>query len=218
MWKKAIYRLNSTRPLMMHNVQLANPMNVWAKAIKKISSKRKKTDADYLEMARLEFFGGLYLDKDLGPIVEATALRAMIEAAARKRKEGPAARAGMAVEKPAKVLYDGPRTAKELWEYTDDPTTNPFADQRMVVVGRARVLRTRPIFDPWAAVVEVEYEDTLVDRSQLDEWMGIAGSICGLLEMRNLGLGKFTATVLDDGNGEVSEDVLSESELEFTTA
>ena len=37
-------------------------MNKFAKAMKAITSKRKKTDEDYIELARLEFFGGLYAD------------------------------------------------------------------------------------------------------------------------------------------------------------
>lgn len=53
--------------MLMHNGQLADPSNEWARAIKEISGKRAKTAADYEEMARLEWLGSLYLNQH-GPI------------------------------------------------------------------------------------------------------------------------------------------------------
>lgn len=55
-------------PIMLNNDQTADPLNHIAKAIKKISNKNKKTEADHLELSKLEWFGGLYLEDkyDLG--------------------------------------------------------------------------------------------------------------------------------------------------------
>ncbi len=53
-------KFTSVSPLVMHNGELANPFNEFTQKIKKISSKRGKTEADMKEMARLEFHGGLY--------------------------------------------------------------------------------------------------------------------------------------------------------------
>src|SRR6202000_1931549 len=52
--------LVGTTELLMHNVRLANPDDPFAKAISRISSKRKKTEEDRREMAHLEWMGSLY--------------------------------------------------------------------------------------------------------------------------------------------------------------
>ena len=46
-------------PLLMHNGQLANPLNPLAKEMKKVTSVRTKTDEHHLELQRLEFLAGL---------------------------------------------------------------------------------------------------------------------------------------------------------------
>ena len=48
-------RFQGVSPLLCHNGQTADPRNAYSKAIKAISGKRKKTDSDYDEMARLEW-------------------------------------------------------------------------------------------------------------------------------------------------------------------
>ncbi len=44
--------------LMMHNGRTKDPLDPYAKALKKLTGKRKKTDADYLEISRLEWEAG----------------------------------------------------------------------------------------------------------------------------------------------------------------
>ena len=61
-------------PLVMHNERLADPLDEYVRDIAKLSRKRQKTEADHLEIARLEFLGGLYLNGDGVPSVAAVAL------------------------------------------------------------------------------------------------------------------------------------------------
>jgi len=74
----------------MHNGQLADPSNWYSRAIKAISGKRGKTEADYQEMARLEWMGSLYLAQGVpcipGYVLEATLIGR--GGAARKEKMG----------------------------------------------------------------------------------------------------------------------------------
>ena len=51
-------KIRSLSPLIMHNGQLADPFNHFSKAKKEITGKRAKTDADMMEIARLDWFGG----------------------------------------------------------------------------------------------------------------------------------------------------------------
>lgn len=55
-------KLIGETPVMLNNDQTADPLNPIAKEMKKISSKRAKTEADHYELSKLEWFGGLYLE------------------------------------------------------------------------------------------------------------------------------------------------------------
>lgn len=176
-WQPLSYKLTSSAPLIQHNGQTADPLNRFSKAIKQISSKRNKTDADYEEMARLEFMAGLYMSAD-GPVIPNTVIDGMTLNAAKKMKDGPRAKAGCFCLTHAKLEYDGPRTANELW-----------ADERFrfvakVKVGQASVMRMRPRFDEWSAIISVNIEDTLINPAQVDRWMEIAGTQVGLGDWR----------------------------------
>ncbi len=177
-WKTAQFKLSSSSALIMHNGALANPMNPIVKSIKLISGKRNKTEADLTELARLEFFGSLYISDNPGIILPAEGIEGCINGGARKFKEGPLAKAGMVVMDNAKLIFDGPQEAQEMW---DD---GRFTFQKMVVVQRARILRTRAIFESWTADIEVAFEDTVCSQTQVSKWLEKAGQIVGLLEWR----------------------------------
>ena len=187
-WQTLRYKLTASAPLIQHNGQTADPLNKWAKLLKSISGKRKKTDADYEEMARIEFLAGLYLSAD-GPIIPNTVIDGMTVRAAMKMKEGPVAKSGVFCLDHARLGYAGPRQPDELW-----------ADERFrfaanVRVGQARVMRMRPKFDEWSAVVSLNIEDTLVNPAQVDRWMTIAGTQVGIGDWRPQ-YGRFVAARL----------------------
>lgn len=176
-WQTLRYKLTSSAPLLMHNGQTADPLNKWAKAIKKISSKRAKTESDYEEMARLEFLSGLYMSPD-GPVIPTYVIDSMMVNAAKKFKEGQTAKSAVFCLANASLEYDGPRQADEL---VKDERFRFVANVR---VGQARVSRTRPVFEKWSCIVEVQIENTLVNPSRVDEWMFVAGTQIGLGDWR----------------------------------
>lgn len=188
-WKTLKYKLTASAPLIMHNGQTADPTNKWSKSIKLISSKRAKTDADYEEMARLEFLAGLYLGED-GPILPAYMIEAAILGGAKKSKEGQSSKSGCFCLEHAKLEYEGPRTANDLWG--DDQ----FHFSSIVRVQSSRVSRMRPIFREWSAVVTLNIEDTLINPARVDEWLNAAGSQVGLGDWRPQ-YGRFTAERLN---------------------
>lgn len=187
-WQTLSYRLTSSAPLLLHNGQTANPLNKWAKAMKQISAKKAKTDADYEELARLEFMAGLYLSPD-GPVLPSFVVDALLVAAAKKSREGNEARAGMFGPENALLLYDGPRTADELW------ADESFRYMAIVRVGTARIARCRPVFNQWSAVVKVSVETGVVNPARVDDWMAIAGTQIGVGDWRPK-FGRFQATRL----------------------
>jgi hypothetical protein len=173
----------------MHSGQLADPMNGFTKALKKVSGKRMKTEADFEELARIEYLGGLYVGADGEPIIPADAIEAMLVEAFKKSKQGKTAKAGVYVTKDAKLQYTGPKTPDTLWA---DPK-HRFV--KAVRVGTAKVMRTRPIFPEWSAEIEVHYLDDVIDKSAVADAVNVAGRLVGLLEWRPK-FGRFDAKAI----------------------
>ena len=167
--------------LVMHNGQLANPLNEFTKAIAAVSKKRGKTEADFLRMSELEFRGGLYpqnVSNGQGPVIPARCARATLINGAKKHKNGTLFKSAVFVVADAPVQYDGPRTASEL-----------FADGRFtfiapVKVGQSTIMRTRPKFDEWSAVLDIEYDDTDVNKEAIGQALTSGGRLVGALDGR----------------------------------
>lgn len=173
MWREKSYRLQSSSPLLMQNPQTADPRNHFAKKLKEVTGKRKKTDSDQEQIDHISFLGSLCMNED-GPCIPPTWIEATLEAAARKERSGPKARAGIYCDGSFDLEYDGPRDPESLYE------NDNFRDSRSVVVQRARVMRVRPTFRNWSALVTVNFDDELVNESELDRWFIIAGQQCGI--------------------------------------
>jgi hypothetical protein len=171
------YHLDGVAPLMMHNGQLADPLNLFSKAIKQITAKRKKTDADHEEVGRLEWHGSLYL-KDGKPCVPFNCIRATLHNAAKTLRLGTKVKAGLFVTDNAVLVYDGPTDLDALW------ADERFRDRRNMCIGGSTVMRTRPKFDLWSLDITVAFNDELLNASEVDQFVTLGGSVIGLLEDR----------------------------------
>jgi hypothetical protein len=129
--------LQSISPLLMHNGRLADPLEPITRAIRQISAQRHRTDADLAELARLEWYGGLYL-QDGAPCIPGEVLEAHLLDAAKKRRMGPKVKAGLYCDGNFPLLYDGPRDPDALWA---DPAFRWTVPAR---VQRNCIMRTRP--------------------------------------------------------------------------
>lgn len=168
------------RPLVMHNGELANPMNRFSKAIKEVSGKRKKTDSDFEEMARIEFEGGLYWDDEAGVYMPNDCIEACIQGGAKKSKLGKDVQAAVFVQdETVALIYDGPRDIQGLYK---DPR---FILQKGVKVSMSKVIRTRPMFPTgWKLKFTLEYDETIINEAALRKAMVDAGSLVGLGDWR----------------------------------
>jgi len=169
--------INGVSPLLMHNSQLSNPINAIVRQIKPISSKRKKTDADYAELARLEWLGGLYVDNGR-VVIPGENMEATFIAAAKKVRKGPQTKSGLYCDGNFQLTYTGAKDITKLYE--DDS----FVDTRRVCIQRASIMRTRPRFDAWSLDFTVHYEDEQLNESEVVEFAEIAGRLIGLCDYR----------------------------------
>lgn len=185
--KMATITLNSMSPLLMHNDILANPLSEAAKELRRITKKRDKSDEDYEAISEIEFRYGLYFDAAVGPYIPDRVIRAMLIQAARKSKRGKIFEEGIFVPFPMyPIEYEGPRTIKGLWD-------SKFYDRRMVGNQKSRVLRTRPLFKEWRCVVELQFDDEIINDNDLIDVVVRAGSL-GICDYRPL-YGRFNGDV-----------------------
>lgn len=174
-------------PLILHNGQTADPLNKFAKDIKRISSKRAKTDADYQEMARIEWFASLYLDN--GKVcIPSEVFESAIASGARKLKLGKQAQATLFCPSNIELDFEGKEmTVEQLWERDANRLTVG------VRIGQQKIMRTRFIAKKWSAKVAITYEDTMLNRQQVEEMIKATGEQVGLCDWRPK-FGRFTVT------------------------
>ena len=179
--------ITGTAPLLMHNSRLSNPLDPAAQALKKATGKRTKTEEDHAEVARLEHFGGLYMDPDVGPYLPGDNVWRCIYDAAKKSKRGVRVKEGLLVTSDVNpIAYRGPRDAAGLWEDEN------FRLMASVKVGTSRIMRCRPMFRDWRCSADVLIDTAYLDESEVQEILAVAGQIIGLGDWRPR-YGRFTA-------------------------
>lgn len=211
-------------PLLFHNPRLADPLDPFSREIGKISRKRGKTEADHLEIALLEFIGGLYHDgaddwlkanrkpdetiitlKDptvngngiFAPYLPGSNMRASIQEAAKKHKQGKSVERGlMPVTLKNKVVYDGPTDLDELWQ------SGRHALRKEVGIQGKLTQRTRAIFVDWQIEFEMELDLNVLDPDQINQFAELAGRYEGLGDNRKNGYGRFagSARLIENGS------------------
>ncbi len=188
----AAYRITGISPLLMHNGQAIDPLNQYAKEMKRISKKKNKTDEDQGIMSRVEFFMSLYhngkpdaiqdgeitVDPNARLVLRDLGLEALIIGGAKKLKQGNSAKSGIIVEEDAILEYDGPRNINELW------TGGKHVHRVPVRVGTARVMRTRPIFRVWSATIGVTFDQQVIDEPEIFAILKVAGQQVGIGDWR----------------------------------
>ena len=184
--------MRGTSPLVMHNVVLADPMNSVTKAIAAITDKGSRmSDDDRLEVARLEFHGGLYLGRG-GPVIPSPNILRTIANAAKIRRLGKDVERAMiptALEFP--LVYKGPRDAASLW------ANEAFRYGAPVRIGRGVVSRMRPRFPDWEVVSEWELMTEILNLRDFGAIVEVAGIIEGMGDNRRNGYGRFTSEIVE---------------------
>lgn len=191
---RVITTLRGTKPLLMHNIQLANPDNIWARRVAEIAKIRKKTPEDRANLARVEWMGSLYVES--GRIVMPTTniLKCFKETAKITKEGKTVTRAVVPVDIALPLIYGGSRDIEELSKLEE------YRDQTLVNVKGQRIVRTRPIFRVWGLEVEWELLTDVLDYDSFVKIIKRAGRVEGLGDNRVNGYGRFDceAVILDE--------------------
>jgi len=176
----------------MHNPQMVDPNCEWNRKIKELTSKKKKTEADFKMIEMLEWYGGLYSDG--GVVVQPTSkLRKCLINTARINKQGKTVeRALNFSELNVPLAHDGPSSIDEI--YNDQK----FTSRLSVGVQGKRVMRVRPKFPAWAMqVTGLFIEDAGMNFDELQRLVELAGQVEGIGDNRVNGYGRFIGEVVN---------------------
>lgn len=190
--------LTGVSPMIQHNGQLADSLNPITREMKRLTSKKKKTDEDQAALSKLEWYGGLYVDGDLTTdngnimaddaariVVDGLAIESMLVKAGKKAKNGDAFKAGLLCDGLFPLEYSGPQNINELFN------AGKHVLRRGVVVMGKRIIRTRPMFREWKLKLKVQYLPSVLNDNEIYEAFETAGTIVGLLDYRPR-FGRFT--------------------------
>lgn len=172
------FKVRGLSPLLMHNGRMANPLDPFAKRMKEVTGKKKKTDDDHRLMAEIEYLGSLYVDHNQRPCLPSELIEATLINGAKASKNGKEAKKGLMVVDHAPLEYAGPKTPGDLFKDEN------FVDQRMVKVGTARVCRTRPCFHNWEAEFVVQYDPDILNERDVASFVQEAGRSVGFGDNR----------------------------------
>lgn len=177
--KTILVEVQGVAPLLMHNVQLADPFNQWSRQLRSLSGKRNKTDEDLLAIQEIEYQGGLYYDDEIGPYLPAEMIEASLIAGAKAYKQGELVKAGVQVEETlVPLIYPGPRLRDELF------ADSRHRDSRMVMIQRNRVLRTRPRFNIWSLTFTLLVAADIIAPEDVRRALDVAGRLKALGDFR----------------------------------
>lgn len=195
--------INGAADLINHNGQTADPRNEFAKQMKAISGKRKKTDADLDQLARIEWFAGLYVgrikddDKETARLtLPGHVIEAALVGGAKKSKRGVQAKSGLFVTDAGTLDFPGspssalPKADLQTWlDNLFEQGENTLTVG--VKVGQAKVMRTRPKFEDWSSSFVAEFDDAVLTLGDVKEIMDDAGRLVGVGDWRPK-YGRFT--------------------------
>lgn len=177
--KRVQVKIEGLSTLLLHSDRGADPLSKEAKALKAVSTKRKKSEEDYADMQRLEWKAGLYLDEEGRPAVPVENMRASIRDGAKLSKMGKEiSRKVFLNGEFIPIGYDGPKDLVKLFE------DERFRDTRSVRVGQQRVMRTRPRFNKWSLTFVAYWDVDAFDVDLFRQCLESAGRFIGLGDFR----------------------------------
>jgi hypothetical protein len=177
--------------LMVSNPQMANPLNSLVREVKELTGKRKRSEADELEIQRLKWKGALYWGEDIGPYVPSVVLWRSIHEAAKVTREGRLIERGLmmtALRMP--IQYKGPRDPEAMYK----DKKGRFVDIRDANASGRRIMAVRAVFPEWSCATIFELDENQMSVKDFTRLAEFAGERIGIGTYRRM-FGRFKPTV-----------------------
>lgn len=172
------FELTGTMPLMLNNPQVINPFNEFTKKLTPLTSKKKKTDEDMLQILKLKFLASLYTDAQGRYIVPSEHIFSTLVAAAKERKLGASfIRSAQVIGDSVIKFKDADKTPEQLHEL------GIYVDVRPVSVGsisKSKVPTARAIIPEWSIETEIWFDENQINLKDIESCMEVAGLRYGI--------------------------------------
>ena len=178
--KSLNFHIRGISPTILHNGQLSDPSNKWSRLLSEETSKdtdAKKVDANIEARQHIEWLGSLYLNNDQRVIWPGENIIACIVGGS-NIKARRKFKAAVDVIDDSEVIYKGPKDLEELWK---DPN---FRIVKSAKVGKARIIRCRPIFRLWELKFVVMFNELVVSETEVKSAVNTSGISVGLSDWR----------------------------------
>lgn len=185
-----ILNITGTRPMLMHNGRLANPIDPHTRELKQLTAKRKKTDEDLIDIMRVEARGSAYETTDELLGYPTQNVWKCVYSAATAFKRGEDIKRALSAADTTELLLVGGEQIK-VATFLEDPAN---IDYRPVKVMGKKTMRARPIVHDWATTHTFELLEDVMDPRDLVPILERAGRLVGLGDWRPT-FGTFTVEV-----------------------
>jgi len=171
--------LQGVVPLLCHNGLLCDPFHGPARAMKEVTSKRRKTEDDLLQLRKLEFLGGLYLDDKGRPCLTADVILGLLSAAGAKLKSKKQMQAGVFTDEDTfPIDYPGSKDPETMYSKKE------HVHVARAKVGMSAVMRVRPRFKEWSVTFHLNIVTDVIDLKTVRDAIELAGRVVGLGDWR----------------------------------
>lgn len=188
------FKMTGVCPLMMNNPQTVNPMNEYFKELKKLTSKRSKTDDDQNEIFHLKFLASCYVNNKGQYIVPQNMIFKSFEAGAKENKLGAKFQRSVFVFDDAVLKFpENGCTPEELWQNHSEK----YVDIRPVGIQKSKVVTARLIIPEWSLNGEVFFDESQLNKSEVWLAMTNAGLRYGIGTYRQC-YGRYTIEEIKD--------------------
>lgn len=171
-------QIEGVAPLLMHSGRTKDPTDPMTKEIKKITSKRNKTDDDFQALKELELIAGLYADEEGKIYVPDLNIERSIYEGAKQDKNGKKFLSAFMVRDHG-FLKNGSQYMVD--KVAADPK---YYFTTSVNVQRNSVMRTRPRFNMWNLAFECSYNPSILNEGEVTNAIEKAGQLVGLGDWR----------------------------------
>lgn len=174
---------------MLNNPQTVNPFNEFTKQLSPLTSKRKKTEDDLIEISRIKFLSSLYMNEGVY-VLPAPHFEQSVISAAKEVK------LGKKFERSFRIFSDGilnfpdkDKTPEELFNI------GTYVDVRAVGIKNVKITTTRAIIHNWSTEIECFFDETQINDSDVINAFNIAGMRYGVGTYRQL-YGRFVVEIM----------------------
>lgn len=188
---KVTLNLTGERPMLQHNGRMSNPLSAEARAMKALTSKKRKTDEDYLAMLTTEARGAVYETTDgLLGVPSQNLWRSLYDAATAFRRGADIKRALMVADGDGDLvvplLIPQGRAGRSGEISVESFLSVPeHVDYRPVKVGQVRTMRARPkVPAGWTCTHHFDLLEDVIDPRDLAPIIERAGRLVGLGDWR----------------------------------